>query len=164
MSIIIRDYRDSDRSALEASIRELQEYLAAMDAEHVTRSGKDFDASAYAQILLDKVRTQEGVIFLAESDGKIVGMISGTIPPAEDPIDDVEMYPIRSGYIHDLMVTESMRGSGVGKLLMERMEQYFTEKKCDFARVGCFAPNTNTHAFYNRCGFEDRLIMLLKKL
>ena len=46
----------------------------------------------------------------------------------------------------------------------EKMEEEFRTQGCEGIRVGCFAPNTDTHAFYEKCGYVDRYIEMLKKL
>lgn len=47
---------------------------------------------------------------------------------------------------------------------MEAMEEYFREQECEFVRVSCFAPNTDAHRFYEKSGYEDRNIEMVKRL
>jgi len=142
---------------------ELQEHLSVMDPLKRIRNIEDFDAAQYVDHLLEKVRRDKGEIFVAEEQDILLGFIAGTVPK-EDPDDALDHYPAKEGNIIELVVSQKHRGQGVGRALMEKMETYFREKECEYIRVGCFAENTVTHAFYEKCEYGDRYIEMLKKI
>ncbi len=142
---------------------ELQEHLSTMDPLKRIRNIEDFDVAQYIDHLLKKVRHDKGEIFVAEEQDILLGFIAGIIPN-EDPDDALDHYPAKEGNILELVVSQKHRGQGAGRALMERMETYLREKNCEYIRVGCFAPNTGTHAFYEKCGYADRYIEMLKKI
>ncbi|MDD5750975.1 MAG: GNAT family N-acetyltransferase [Candidatus Peribacteraceae bacterium] len=159
----IRPYRPEDRKNLVRLIAQLQEHIAALDPYHRQKSGRDFDAEAYVEKTLKKVQEEHGAIFVAETDGEISGCIIGCIPEPSDA-DMLESYPVKEGSILELIVAEKSRGSGLGSDLMKAMEEYFLKCGCKFSRVACFAPNADAHIFYEKYGYGDRNIDMLKKL
>jgi len=161
--IDIRPHHSTDQSALLQLMAELQEHLSAMDPLKRIRNIEDFDGAKYIDHLLEKVRHDKGEIFVAEEQDKLLGFIAGTIPN-EDPDDALDHYPAKEGNIIELVVSQKHRGQGAGRALMEKMETYFREKNCEYIRVGCFAPNTGTHVFYEKCSYTDRYTEMLKKL
>lgn len=159
----IRAYAPADRDVLLQLMTELQEHLSTMDPLKRIRSIENFDAAQYIDHLLEKVRHDKGKIFVAEEQDILLGFIAGTIPN-EDPDDALDHYPAKEGNIIELVVSQKHRGRGAGRALMEKMETYFRGKNCEYIRVGCFAPNTGTHAFYEKCGYADRYLEMLKKI
>lgn len=159
----IRQYRQEDCDNVERLIVQLQETIASIDPFHRQKTGSDFDVKAYMKKTLERVEDECGAIFVAESDGKIVGCIIGCIPePSEE--DLLESHPVKEGMILELIVAEESRRSGLGSELMNAMETYFKKSGCIFVRVACFAPNVDAHRFYKKCGYGDRNIDMLKKL
>ena len=159
----IRAYTGKDRKDLTALIKTLQDYVADLDLLGLNKSGKDFNASVYVERLLQQIAHGNGVILVAEQDGNILGGIAGVVEETS-PEDKLEIRSETSGRIVELIVSPEHRGKNVGKELMEAMEAFFKEKNCVHVRVECFAPNTGAHAFYEKCGYGDRTIEMLKTL
>jgi ribosomal protein S18 acetylase RimI-like enzyme len=161
MPVEIRQFRDADKPALVERIKELQAYIASLDELDRTRRSGDFDAEWYVQRLLDKVSKHDGVIYVADDGGAIVGCIAGTIPENTED-DDLEIYPSKDGNILELHVQHGYRGQRLGLRLMQEIERYFREYGCAGCHVDCFAPNAEAHGFYHKVGYTDRLTTLLK--
>ncbi|MBU2213533.1 GNAT family N-acetyltransferase [Patescibacteria group bacterium] len=159
----IRAYTGKDRKDLTALIQTLQDYVAGLDSLGLNKSGKEFDAPAYARHLLQKVAHGNGLVFVAEQDGNILGGIAGVVEETS-PEDQLEIHSETSGRVVELIVSPEHRGKNVGKELMEAMEAFFKERNCAHVRVECFAPNTGAHAFYEKCEYGDRTIEMLKTL
>lgn len=165
MNILIRTYRTEDREVLEQCIVDLMAYLSSIDPLGRIRQPKDFDATAYVAHLLEQVEQGDGVIFLAERNGGIVGCIAGCLV-MRSSADELELYSLKrkDGKILELIVSPDVRGKGAGTLLMEKMEEYFREHGCEVVYVECFGPNTVAHSFYEGRGYGDRMQLLIKKL
>lgn len=159
----IRLYQSADRQALENIMIELQRHIAELDPHKRNRMPEDFDAIAYVDQLIGHVERDHGLIFIACDDHEVGGFIAGSIPD-EGPDDLLDHYPAKEGKIIELVVSQEHRGQGTGHTLMEKMEEYFRQKDCEYIRVGCFAPNTGTHLFYEKCGYADRYVEMLKKI
>jgi len=159
----IRPYRPEDREDMTRLIAQLQEHIASLDPYHHQKSGRDFDAHTYVEETLKKVTEENGAIFVAEIDSEITGCIIGCIPEPSDA-DLLESYPVKEGSILELIVSENARGTGLGSELMKVMEEFFLRQGCKFLRVECFSPNVDAYAFYEKCGYDDRSIDMMKKI
>lgn len=161
MEFSIREYKESDREALVECMEKLQEYIAGVDPlKRVLR--KPGFGEVYTVWLLNLIAEGNGVIYLAEKGGKIVGCVAGTVsvPAPHEIAGGVSTY----GRVHELYVDSDCRGEGIGKALMDKCEDYFRKNGCDVALVEVFEPNKNAHEFYHSCGYADRDINLMKRL
>lgn len=84
-------------------------------------------------------------VFVAESDGQVVGWIHGfhTINLESDP------FVVIAG----LVVDEHHRRQGIGKALIDAVEAWSVSRNCGRVRVRCNAVRTETHRFYEALGF-----------
>ena len=98
---------------------------------------------------------------MAEDKRGVVGCIVGLIEN-QTKKELMENKPTKAVRIVELIVKKSCRKKGTGKKLMSEMEAYFEKMNCDAIRVEVFAPNKSAHKFYNRLGYEDRSIDLIK--
>ncbi len=141
----------------------LQRHIAQIDPLKRQRSVSDFDATAYIDHLLQRIESANGVLLVALEAEVPVGFVAGIIP-VETESDLLEHYPTKEGTIVELVVTEEQRGKNIGSDLLKAVEEYFKQEGCDSIRVGCFSPNTGAHMFYEKCGYSDRYIEMLKSL
>ncbi|MDO8648691.1 MAG: GNAT family N-acetyltransferase [Candidatus Peregrinibacteria bacterium] len=161
--IAIRPYMADDHPVLVEFMIELQGHIASLDPLGRVRSSQDFDAEVYLEHLLSLLKSESGFLFIAEEYEALLGFIAGSIPKDAEE-DLLDHYPVREGKIHELAVSESHREKGIGRLLMEKIEEQFRSQGCEYIRVGCFAPNTGAHAFYKKNGYDDRYTEMLKRL
>jgi len=56
--------------------------------------------------------------------------------------------------IQSLVVDVTLRGSGIGRLLMERIEHVARSKNCDTVMLSSQASRNDAHGFYKRLGYE----------
>ena len=161
MEFLIREYDEKDRAELVRCLEEFQEYLVKVDTWKLTKKDIGF-GEVYADWLLGYLPEIEGVLYLAEGDGKIVGLVAGGVRGLEAQERAGET--VKSGRVHELYVDCDYRGQGIGKALMNKMEDYLRSKKCEVLYVEVFAPNKNAHEFYHACGYADHDINLMKKL
>ena len=159
----IRPYTETDHAGLLRLIRELQDHISSLDPLRRLKSGNGFDVEAYMTNTMEKVRKERGCILVADDGNGIIGCVIGIIP-SPSPEQSLESPPILEGVILELIVARKHRGSGVGSMLMEAMEQYYREEGAEYSRVSCFAPNEDAHRFYGACGYGDRNIEMLKSL
>lgn len=162
MSIIIRDYQDSDRPALEKLFDDFQDYLAALDPLDRLRRLPGY-GEKYTEKILDGVKKNQGHIFVAEDEGKVVGFITGIIKKQDDE-GLLDTIPTLAGEIYELYVSSDYRGENIGTQLMNKLEEYFKRKKCTLLEVGVFAPNVRTLGFYKNKGYQERMHYLIKKV
>lgn len=159
--ISIREYRPSDKKSIVALIQCLQDHVAMLDPLKLNKHGPAFLAAKYVEYLLDRVSKENGAVFVAEHHGEMVGCIGGVVQ--EGP-EDLETYRTLNGRIMDLVVSPEHRGNAIGKKLMLAMEQHFQKFHCRFTRVACFGYNRDAHRFYEKCGYHDRAVEMIKAL
>jgi len=162
MPLTLRPYRPTDFKDFSQCMVQLQEFLVGIDPLKRLRKGPRFGVK-YAQTVLEKVKKNEGAIFLAYEEGKVVGCVAGIVE--KQSVQSALMcVSTRGGRVLELVVSKEYRGSGVGKRLMQKMEGYLRKKKCDVILIEVFAPNQNAHDFYQALGYEDRTLDVMKVL
>jgi len=135
MSIEIRRARRADCPRLMELVHELAVYEKAPD--EVTVSLEHFEESGFGA-------QPVWWAFVAEVDGRIEGFA---------------LYYIRYStwkgqrlYLEDLIVTEAMRGRGLGKMLFDRLIEEMKEKKFSGMVWQVLDWNTSAIDFYKRYG------------
>ena len=163
MEITIRQYMDTDKSAIQNAIETLQDHEAAIDPLKLVVKKEGF-GDRYMEYLAQRLKKDDGMIFVAESEGTVVGIVTAVILRYADHEvlgrGSEKLY----GYVTDLYVDIDFRDQQVGKRLMDRAEEYFRSKGCDFATVGVLAPNMGTYDFYKKIGYADRYVDFIKKI
>ena len=81
--------------------------------------------------------------FVAREDGKIVGMVSVDESKKADGSAD----------LHGMHVDPDIRGRGIGRLLMEAVHRYISDRGYHQTTLGCLEPNTYARKFYEQSGF-----------
>lgn len=94
--------------------------------------------------LFDHVIKRDDVkIFLAEENGKIVGMVNFFIKP-------IVRRGCFMGYIEDFVVAESVRGKGIGTKLMNEVKKYCRENNINVIKLSSALPLESAHRFYEK--------------
>jgi N-acetylglutamate synthase-like GNAT family acetyltransferase len=88
---------------------------------------------------------EEHVVFVAEISGNVVGWIHG----AEHEF----LVAGRVGEICGLVVGEGQRTSGVGRRLVEAVEQWARERGLEQVSVRSNVARTESHPFYEKVGY-----------
>jgi len=162
MELIFKQYTDANFNDLASCMQKLQTYVVDLDPLKQLQVSPGF-GKVYTNNLINKVDENYGRVILVYDQDKIIGCIAGIIQTqTEDNL--VGYIPSTVGRIIELFVSEEYRGFDIGKKLMEKMEDYFKEKKCDTSRVEVFVPNVGAHGFYQKSGYNDRLTDMIKLL
>lgn len=141
--VSIRLATEADVEALAALGRELARalrYYTIPDAEACLRNAR--------QALRDRRES----IYLAEVDGRPVGMCHVTL---RQPISDHAPVAL----IDELIVTDAFRSRGIGRKLIEVARKFALERGCVELEVGTAAENTNACTFYRTVGFDTEHIL-----
>ena len=140
---------------------ELQTHISASDKFGIVVMKDDF-RNAYFEFLTAEIKKQSGKIFLALKGNRAVGLIACKIFQGGGEADITTVCP-KIGFISDLIVTESERGRGIGKMLLERTERYFNDCGCDYAQLEVSARNTVAAELYDKAGYEPYCVYMIKK-
>ena len=115
-------------------------------AEGQTRSDDDWRAAAQ--------RGAEGtgwITFVAEEDGRLVGMASGHFPVEQHhPIDDPAIASLMQ-----MWVAPEARRRGVGRGLVDAVAAWALERRSPVLRLGVTQSEEGAVAFYRAQGFRD---------
>ena len=141
---------------------ELEEYIVSIDEDHLDQVGKDY-REKMALVDLEEVKNNNGKCYLAIEDGKAIGVIMGIIRKWEER-DYLDYKCPKNGVVTELIVTKKTRSSGVGSLLVDKMEEYFKEQDCEYVSIDVFAYNTKALEFYGKSGYHPRMVVDIKKL
>jgi GNAT superfamily N-acetyltransferase len=85
---------------------------------------------------------------VAEVDGEVVGLAHLQVTPTIE-------YDRPAAKIAALVVDESHRGEGIGRLLVETLEHEARARGCVVMFLTTSARRTDAHAFYRRVGLEE---------
>ena len=139
------------RRAVPADIPAIEQLFAEMLA-----SVGDKGCGGYENGYLDKFFGGGDVIYVAVSDGDVVGYVS------------VELYP-DFVYLDDLSVTERFRGKGIGTKLIKFAERYAADSNVPVTSLHVERSNTAARYLYQRLGYavsgeEDERFRMTKHI
>ena len=149
---------ESDLPALRQCAVELQDFERALDPR--LPEGEKM-ADAYLEEIFDRVRKFAGKFFLAEIDGRVVGLV--TVLGAYR-LEEPSATPAPFAYVDDLLVLAKYRGQGIGKALLDEAEAY--ARRCGRAsiRLRVKGGNHPARAFYSQAGYGEYELELEKRL
>lgn len=140
---------------------ELQEYIAEIDREKYNILTKEY-REKYFEKTMEEVNKYEGKIFLAIENEKVIGLIVGLINNEE--VSSYDFKAPKRGRITELIVTNKYRANGLGKQLLNKMENYFKSVDCKGILIDVFAYNEKAQKFYYENGYFNRNIEIMKKI
>jgi GNAT superfamily N-acetyltransferase len=162
MDVTFREYLDKDHDQLLTLSKKLGTFGKSIDPMKRIKNASGF-AEIDLEETLQNVQKYQGKILLAEQNVDIIGFIIGVIWKQSEK-NELEIGRHRLGEVLDLFLEESYRGQGIGSKMLTMMEAYFKEQDCDSMWVHLFAPNENAHTVYEKFGFVDRSIGMLKNI
>lgn len=154
----VREYCQED-------YRQLRELALGLHAStHPTADPTGCDTVAFEGFLnhlLGIQAKQEGHLFVAEQDGRLLGFVCLLAPVAAQGVDDGgEAY----AFLSDLFVRPDSRRTGVGRLLTDKAERH--ARHCGAGRVALKVLSDNAPArhFYHDCDYQERFVVMSKQL
>ena len=106
----------------------------------------------YAIYLRDRMREIDSAVFVAESEGRVVGVAVGSIR-----VQDAFFETRRYGYVSDLVVSPDARRHGIGRALWGRVALWFRSVGLDIVRLHVATRSPGARAFWRGVGAEDFL-------
>lgn len=141
---------------------ELQNYLIDIDNWHTQILVPNYREDMF-KLDFEKVKNQNGKIFLAILDKEIVGLVIGVIEQI-DEIDKLTNDCIKTGTVLELIVKQNIRGHGIGKSLLNQIEQYFKNIGCKRINIEVFGPNEKGLNFYKKNNYIIRDMIVSKRI
>lgn len=162
MSITLRQYQPTDRQVMVSLMGTFDQYIQSIDDKRRT-DYKEGSPEYFTDKMVRLSQSKQGVIYLACDDGNVIGFVSGYVDE-QDEDEKMETIPAIPGIVGELFVSSEYRGKKIGKQLLEKIESYLKKKGCTIVRFPVFAPNTLARNFYEKAGYRERLIYIMKEL
>ena len=141
---------------------ELQNYLIDIDNWHTQILLPEYREKMF-KIDMKKVKEQNGKIYLSLENNIVIGFIMGIVEE-KDEIDKLTNDCAKTGSIIELIVKNNMRGNGIGKCLLEKIEGYFKSINCKRINIEVFGPNKKGLNFYEKNDYIIRNMIVSKKI
>lgn len=140
---------------------ELQSHLVDLDKEEYLIVTKN-SGEIYLEHLLFDVNKYKGKIFLYKEKEQIVGLVCGVVNNEEEAT--FETIVPKRGRITELVVSKKHRGKGIGKKLLNKMEEYLLGLGCKDVLLSVYAYNETAVEFYEKNGYHARMLTMTKKV
>ena len=158
----IIEYKDKYLEDVRDLLVELEEYILSIDKDELDQLHPEY-REKMAILDLEEVNNYNGKCYLAIENGKAIGLIMGCIPPY-DEYDYLDYKCPKCGEVTELVVSKKVRSSGIGTLLMNKIEEYFKSIGCEYISIDVFAYNKIGINFYEKHGYHTRGLIDIKKI
>jgi ribosomal protein S18 acetylase RimI-like enzyme len=117
------------------------------------------DDAGYAQFLGSQVEEDGSVVIVAERQRKVVGYVYAAIEPQS-------WKDLRNecGYVHDLLVSDAARGTGIGEALLDAAIEWLREQGMPRVVLGTAAQNGRARRLFERKGFRPTMVEMTLEL
>lgn len=158
----IIEYNSKYDEQIKDLLVELQNYLIDIDDWHTQVMLPEYREGNF-QMDLRKVNNQEGKIYLAIENELIIGLIMGVVEE-KDEIDKLTNDCAKTGSVIELIVRNNIRGNGIGKILLDKIENYFKSINCKRINIEVFGPNKKGLNFYEKNDYIIRDMIVSKRI
>ena len=158
----IIEYKNEYSESVKDLLVELQEFIVRIDEEKLNIITPEYREN-YFKEMIERINNNEGKIFIAKENNKIIGFIAGIIVKYDES-DKYEYVIHRRGEVIELMVNESVQSKGIGTELLKTIEDYFKSIGCIYIQIDVFGYNTKAIKFYKKHKYNSRLITMVKKI
>ena len=141
---------------------ELQNYLIDIDDWHTQVMIPKYRENIF-KLDMNKVKKQNGKIYLSIENGIVNGLIIGIVEE-KDEIDKLTNDCAKTGSVLELVVKSNIRGNGIGKSLLDKIEEYFRSIYCKRINIEVFGPNKKGLNFYEKNDYIIRDAIVSKRL
>ena len=158
----IIDYNPKYDEQIKDLLVELQNYLIDIDDWYTQVMLPEYREDNF-KMDMRKVKNQNGKIYLSVEDNIVTGLIIGIVEEP-DEVDKLTNDCAKTGSVIELIVKNNTRGNGIGKLLLNKMEEYFKSINCKRINIEVFGPNKRGFNFYNKNGYIIRDMIVSKRI
>lgn len=158
MAVSIRLAEKHDREGLGRLGAMLMQIHFAFDRKRFLEPGAEVE-SGYGAFLGSVIGSDDGVVFVAEDGGRLVGYVYASLEP-------MSWKELRgpAGFIHDLAVDEASRRVGVATGLLQRATAWLRERGAPRVMLWTAAPNKAAQALFRDAGFRETMVEMTLEL
>ena len=158
----ILEYDSKHDEQIKDLLVELQNYLIDIDDWHTQVMLPEYREGNFLMDM-NKVKSQSGKVYLAVEKGSVTGLIIGVVSET-DEADKLTNDCAKTGSVIELIVKNGIRGNGIGRLLLNKIENYFKSIDCKRINIEVFGPNKRGLNFYNQNGYIIRDMIVSKRI
>ena len=158
MAITIRPAEPSDLIALGKLGASLMRTHFEFD-RHRFLSPDEGAEAGYGEFLGTQLRADDTVVMVAEVDGEVAGYVYAGV----EPLSWKELRD-EAGFVHDLLVSDQARNSGVGQQLLEAAVGWLRQRGMPRVVLWTAARNDGARRLFERRGFRPTMIELTLEL
>jgi GNAT superfamily N-acetyltransferase len=158
--VIIRHSREEDIVLLVDLYREFHEFHVEGVPDRLQRPSV-YDSDDLRKRLIEVMEGEDSAIFIAESDGQVVGLAEVYI---KDDQANPYVIPYRYGFLQSMVVSENYRKHGIGKRLLYTIEQWARERGASEVRLNIWEFERGPLIFYEKQGYRTLRRTMLRKL
>jgi (aminoalkyl)phosphonate N-acetyltransferase len=163
MNTRLRSYSEADVPFIKAAFERLHDHVVSIDPIKRMRKMPGYVEVFFGK-LMKNISNNQGQMYIVEDTGKPVGFVAGFVADKQSEENLLEVVPTQLGIISDVYLDKELRGKGIGKQMMKKMEEYLKKKGCDSLWITTNGFNSNALGLYRSVGFVEREVGLLKKL
>jgi len=155
--IVIRRATAADKAMLGRLGAELLRVHHAFDADRFMAPGPQTE-EGYGRFLAAEHASDDVVVFVADRAGEIVGYAFGGVEPRSwKELRDV------AGFVHDVFVIESARGTGTGARLIEAVAEWLLARGVPRVMLWTAEKNAPAQRLFERLGFRRTMIEMTRE-
>lgn len=158
MAIIIRPAERRDLVALGCMGAALMRTHYAFDPQRFLSPDHGAE-DGYADFLGSQLDEPDTVVFVAEVNGTVTGYVYAGI----EPLSWKELRD-EAGFIHDLLVADEARNSGVGQQLLDAAIAWLKQRGMPRVVLWTAAPNSGAQRLFQRRGFRSTMVEMTLEL
>lgn len=159
---MIIEYEDKYLEDVRDLLVELEEYIVSIDEDNLDIVSADY-REKMALVDLEKIKNNNGKCYLYINNKNVVGLIMGIIPKYDEN-DYLDYKCPKKGEVTELIIKKEYRNINIGKILLNKMEEYFRKNNCEYPFIDVFTYNKSGINFYDKNGYHPRMIIDIKKL
>jgi GNAT superfamily N-acetyltransferase len=113
----------------------------------------------YAWFLGTQLQSEDAAVLVLERDGSVLGYVYAAIEP-----QSWKELRERAGFIHDVIVTESGRRSGVAAALIEAAVEWLRSRGVPRVMLWTAVQNEGAQLLFSRLGFRPTMIEMTREI
>jgi ribosomal protein S18 acetylase RimI-like enzyme len=156
--ILIRPAGTADLPVLGQLGAQLMRVHHDFDAHRFLSPG-DHPERGYAWFLGRQIEDQDCLVLVAELDGDVIGYVYAAV----EPLSWKELRD-EAGFIHDLVVAPSRRGSGAGSQLLDAAVEWLRDRGLPRVMLWTAEQNTGGQRLFSRNGFRRTMVEMTREL
>lgn len=155
---LIRPAEPRDLAALGRLGASLMRTHYAFDRQRFLSPDEGAEAG-YAAFLGTQLHEDDAVVMVAEIDGAVAGYVYAGV----EPLSWKELRD-EAGFVHDLLVSDEARNSGVGRQLLDAAVSWLKQRGMPRVVLWTAFPNAGARRLFERQGFRPTMVEMTLEL